>query len=94
MGERSRFGAVGEEISLDERAKQQIEMNYVVRTILADFVDREVTPTLAAEAEGCVRRALDDLVRQGNYVLPAGLSLDRVELGADMKIKVFFKRSA
>ena len=49
-----------------------------------------MTPTLVAEAEAAMRSALDDSIRQGKYVLPDGVVLDRVEIGADMRLKVYF----
>jgi hypothetical protein len=62
----------------------------VCRSALRGFVGRELTPTLLAEAEGVMRAAVDAAVREGKYVLPDGLVVDRVELGRDMRIKVFF----
>lgn len=49
-----------------------------------------MTPTLVAEAEAAMRSAIDEAIRQGKYVLPDGLLLDRVEIGADMRLKVYF----
>lgn len=79
-------------MSETEKQKQLREVNDVVKRILADFVGREVTPLLAAEAEGRVREGLVDLILKGVYVLPADLELDRVVLGANMKIQIYFKR--
>jgi hypothetical protein len=81
------------EASIKEKAKQQRELNAVVKNILADFVGRDITPLLAAEAESRVREALVGLIIRGTYVLPPGLSLDRVELNKDMMINVYFKRA-
>ncbi len=75
-------------------ADRHRKLNEVVRGALADFVDQEMTPYLVAEAESVVRAALDDAVRAGTYVLPDGLQLDRVELGDDMRLKVYFARAA
>lgn len=72
---------------------RQRVLNEVCRRVLRGFVGRKLTPTLMAEAEATVRAVLDDAVRAGSYVLPDGLALDRVELGADMRIKVLFKRT-
>jgi hypothetical protein len=76
-----------------EKTKQLLEVNEVVKRILADFVDKEITPILVAEAEGRVRQALVDMILKGDYVLPDGLELDRVALGANRKIQVFFRRT-
>lgn len=75
-----------------EKDKQLREVNVVVKRILADFDGRSITPTLVAEAEGRVREALVGMILRGVYVLPAGLALDRVELSADLKIQVYFRR--
>lgn len=74
-------------VDADDR---QRALDDVCRRALKDFVGRDVTPTLLAEAEGLLRGKLDEAVREGKYVLPDGLVLDRVELGTDMRIKVFF----
>ncbi len=70
---------------------RQRVLNEVCRRVLSSFVGRKVTPMLMAEAEATLRRALDDAVRFGKYVLPDGLELDRIVLGTDMRIKVMFK---
>jgi hypothetical protein len=75
-----------------EKANQQLKLNEAVRYALKDFIGRPITREVIASAEGCVRLALDEMVRSGTYVLPAGLALDRVELGEDMRLKVLFKR--
>lgn len=80
------------EISAEEKAKQTLEVNAVVRRILADFDGSVITPLLTAEAEGRVREALVGLILKGVYVLPAGVMFDRVELSADRKIQVYFRR--
>lgn len=78
---------------IDRRsADRQRKLDEVCRAVIAKFVGREVTPTIAAEAAGCLRAALDDAVRAGTYVLPDGLCLDRVEVGDDLRFKVFFTR--
>lgn len=76
-----------------EKEKQKLHMNAVVSRILKDFVGREITPLIAAEAEGRVRETLVGLILSGDYVLPAGLELSHVSLSDDMKILVFFKRA-
>jgi hypothetical protein len=78
----ARLGAEDRQRALDE----------VCRSALRGFVGRELTPALLAEAEGIMRAAVDEAVRDGKYVLPDGLVVDRVELGQDMRIKVFFGR--
>jgi hypothetical protein len=65
----------------------------VCRRALKDFIGRPMTPTLMAEAEGTLRRAFDDAIRAGTYILPDGLVLDRVTLGTDMRLKILFKTS-
>ena len=72
---------------------RQRALNEVCRRVLQGFVGKELTPILMIEAEATLRTALDDAVRAGAYVLPDGLVVDRVELGADMRIKVLFKRA-
>jgi len=74
-------------VDADDR---QRALDDVCHRALGSFVGRTMTPTLVAEAEGVLRSELDEAVRAGKYVLPDGLVLDRVELGADMRIKVFF----
>lgn len=71
---------------------RQRALNEVCRRVLTGFYGRKVTPTLMAEAEATIRAALDEAVQAGMYALPDGLALDRVELGADMRIKVLFKK--
>jgi hypothetical protein len=60
--------------------------------VLDSFVGRKITPTVVAEAEGELRHALDDAIRAGKYVLPDGLMVDRVELGENMRLQVYFRR--
>ncbi len=69
---------------------RQRALDEVCRGVLRDFVGRDMTPTIVAEAEAAMRSALDDAIRQGKYVLPDGLLLNRVEIGADMRLKVYF----
>lgn len=78
-------------ITSDE-ADRQLRLNEAMRYALRDFVGRVATPETIAEAEGCVRQTLDEMVRAGTYVMPTDLALDRVELGSDMRVKVYFKR--
>lgn len=73
-------------------ADRQRALDEVCRRALKDFIGRELTPTLLAEAEGQLRALLHEAVRAGTYVLPDGLRLSRVELGADMRIKVYFDK--
>jgi len=80
------------EANIKEKAKQQREVNDFVKRILADFVGREMTPLLVAEAEGRVRETIVSMILSGTYVLPVGLAFDYVKLSADMKIQVYFKR--
>lgn len=75
-------------------ADRQRVLDEVCRRALRDFVGRKATPALMIEAELTLRRELDEAVRSGNYVLPDGLVVDRVELGLDMRLKVFFGKSA
>lgn len=70
---------------------RQRALEDVCRRVLGGFVGRKITSMIVAEAEGAVRAALDDAVRAGKYVLPDGLELDRVELGANMRLQVYFK---
>lgn len=70
---------------------RQRVLDEVCRRALRDFVGRKATPALMVEAESTLRRELDEAIRAGNYVLPDGLALDRVELGLDMRLKVLFK---
>ncbi len=58
--------------------------------MLQDFVGRDMTPTIVAEAEAAIRSAIDEAIRQGKYVLPDDLLLERVEIGTDMRLKVYF----
>lgn len=69
---------------------RQRALDEVCRDVLRDFVGRDMTPTLVAEAEAAMRSAIDEAIRQGKYVLPDGLVLDCVEIGADMRLKVYF----
>jgi hypothetical protein len=73
---------------------RQRKLSELCRGVLKDFVGRVVTPYLVAEAEGKVREALDDAIRAGTYVLPEGLVLGRVEVGDDLRIKVYFEWKA
>lgn len=73
-------------------ADRQRKLDEMCREALKDLVGCEVTPYRVAKAEGLMRAALDDAIRAGTYVLPDGLVLDHVELGADMRLKVYFKR--
>jgi hypothetical protein len=74
-------------------ADRQRKLSELCRGVLARFIDQEPTPLLVAEAEGVIRAAVDDAVRAGTYVLPDGMVVDRVELGADMRLKVYFERA-
>ncbi len=78
--------------ALEDAEDRQRALSEVCRAALKDFVGRELTPTLLLQAEAEMRAALDEAVRAGKYVLPDGLRLSRVELGADMRIKVYFDR--
>lgn len=69
---------------------RQRKLNELCRSVLGKFVGREVTPLLIAEAEGCMRQEIDEAVRAGTYVIPDGMIVDRVEVGADLRLKVFF----
>lgn len=71
---------------------RQRKLNEMCRAVLSRFVGRDITPTLIAEAEGELRHALSRAVEDGTYVLPSYLELDKVELGDDLRIKVFFKK--
>lgn len=83
------------DVSPAEHAKQLAEVNRVCNRILAaTFTGREVTPTLAAEAEGTIRHALDEMVKRGSYVLPVGLAIDRVEVNAQGILQIFFMRKS
>lgn len=77
-----------------ETEDRQRALNDVCRRVLDDFVGRKITSTVVAEAEGAMRSAINDAVRAGKYVLPDGLVVDRVELGENMRLQVFFKRSS
>jgi len=77
-------------VDADDR---QRALNEVCRGVLKDFVGKDLTPTLLAEAEALLRSTLDEAIRAGKYVLPDGLVVDRVELGVDMRIKVVFARA-
>lgn len=82
------------ELSAAENAEdRQRLLNELCRRVLQPFYGRKVTPTLMVEAEAEMRLAIDDSIRAGNYVLPDGLELDRLELGADMRVKVFFRKT-
>lgn len=72
---------------------RQRALDEVCRGVLKPFVGREITPTAVVEAEICMRHALLEAIRAGKYVLPDGLALDRVELGADLRIKVYFMKA-
>lgn len=72
---------------------RQRVLDELCRRAFRDFVGRKATPALMVEAESTLRRELDDAIRAGNYVLPDGLVVDRVELGLDMRLKVFFGKS-
>lgn len=76
---------------LKDATDRQRALNEVCKRVLAGFQGRKVTPELMAEAEAVLRAAIDRSVQEGNYIIPEGLMLDRVELGADMRLKVFFK---
>lgn len=77
----------------ENAADRQRALDEVCRIALKDFVGRKLTPDLMAEAEYALRHTLGEAVRAGKYVLPDGLELDRVVLGADMRIKVLFKKA-
>lgn len=79
--------------AMTDAADRQRALDEVCRRALRGFVGRDVTPTLLAEAETVLRSELDAAVRAGKYVLPDGLALDRVVLGTDMRIKVYFART-
>lgn len=82
------------ELSAAENAEdRQRLLNELCRRVLQPFIGCKVTPTLMAEAKATLRRVLEDAIRAGNYVLPDGLVVDRVELGPDMRIKVLFKKA-
>lgn len=71
---------------------RQRALDEVCRSVLAPFIGRKITPTLVAEAEATMRAALIDAIRAGKYVLPDGMTLDRVELGPNMRLQVYFNR--
>jgi hypothetical protein len=71
---------------------RQRALDEVCRRVLAKFIGRPITSTVVAEAEATLRWSLDEAIVAGTYVLPDGLKLDRVELGTDFRIKVFFKK--
>jgi hypothetical protein len=73
---------------------RQRVLDEVCRRALRDFVGRKATPALMVEVELTLRRELDEAIRAGNYVLPDGLVLDRIELGFDRRLKVLFKTAA
>jgi hypothetical protein len=76
-----------------EKQKQLINVNEVVKMILADFVGRDVRdPLLLAEAEGRIRERITHLINKGDYVMADGLEFDRVELSPNMQIQIFFRR--
>lgn len=80
-------------ITPEEAARQQ-KLQAAVEYTLKDFVGKELTPMLIAEAEGKLRETFEELARSGTYRMPPNMWIDRVELGADMRIKVYFKRGA
>lgn len=78
----------------DARATdRQRVLDELCREILGRFVGRPATAVVIAQAEGEMRAALDDAIREGKYVLPDGLVLGHVEIGRDMRLKVFFDKS-
>lgn len=72
------------------RVDRQRALDDLCRRALKEFVGRDATPTMIAEVEAKMRAVLDEAIRAGTYVLPDGLVLSRVEVGSDMRIKVFF----
>lgn len=74
-------------------AERQRVLNELCRRVLRDFVGRKITPTLMLEAGATMRAAMDDAIRAGNYVVPDGLMLDRVEISHDMRLQVYFKKA-
>lgn len=90
----NRFDAIVREISDEERAKQLAEVNRQCGAILADFVGRPYTPMIVAECEGLMRQKLDEMIKAGSYVLPVGITLDRVTFDlVTGKVQVLFKRA-
>lgn len=73
-------------------ADRQRVLDELCREVLGHFVGRPATAVVIAQAEGEMRAALDDAIRKGKYVLPDGLVLGRVEIGRDMRLKVFFDK--
>lgn len=72
---------------------RQRKLDEVCRRVLGGFAGRVATPLVIAEAEGAMRAALEAATLAGTYVLPDGLELDRVAVGADMRVKVFFRHA-
>lgn len=73
---------------------RQRKLDELCRAVLRRFVGQDATPAMVARAEAEMRVAIDEAVRAGTYALPDGLVVDRVELGADMRLKVYFARAA
>lgn len=71
-------------------ADRQRKLDELARGVLRGFVGRAPTPENVAAAEGEMRAALERAIRAGTYVPPDGLALDRVELGDDLRLKVYF----
>lgn len=72
---------------------RQRKLDELCRAVLSRFVGQDATPAMVARAEAEMRVAIDEAVRAGTYALPDGLVVDRVELGADMRLKVYFARA-
>lgn len=75
-------------------ADRQRKLDEMLRRVLAGFVGATPSPRVIADAEATLRRHLDEAIAAGTYVLPDGLLVDRVEVGADLRMKVYFKRCA
>jgi len=88
------LGTPGAPAVSKETEDRQRALNDVCRRVLDSFVGRKITPTVVAEAESALRHALDDAIRAGKYVLPDGLMVDRVELGENMRLQVYFRKSS
>jgi len=88
------LGTPGAPAVSKETEDRQRALNDVCRRVLDSFVGRKITPTVVVEAENALRHALDDAIRAGKYVLPDGLMVDRVELGENMRLQVYFRKSS
>jgi hypothetical protein len=94
MAKRDVLGTLGLPAVSKETEDRQRALNDVCRRVLDSFVGRKITPTVVAEAESALRHALDDAIRAGKYVLPDGLMVDRIELGENMRLQVYFRRGS